>query len=1154
MASRTPLSASTPSAATRRSPRRGRSTSWRPPRRGDEIERAALGKRATLLFNVGEEQRAFYGVVAAVRLAAVHNADRSIKYNLRVVPRLWTLKRKKRTRIFQKMRVPDIVTAVLLEAGIAARWQLTRAYPEREYVTQYEETDYRFVKRLLAEAGIYFYFPEGPAVDPAALAADAAVGAAAAAGSAVLDAVAGQAVGSLVGSVASMAETLIPGDTVICADDAACYPPLRGDDGAALAASTAAALAPAIGDVLGAGDGIAGAVIGGASAMAGTLIAGLTEGARPVPVLRFLANEEAAVSKHDKLTRFSLRNTVRSSAAAFRSYDPDRPMVRLQSVAVSTQPFPPSPFEIAAAAAAAAENAATTAEALVPGAAGALSAVDTAISTADAVVNEVGAALGQKVPFEVYEHHDPFLFPKWSFGGDEAPRILRQKRRRASIATGEGGCSDLCPGHRFALDGPPGRAARRRVRGRQRGAPRGDPPRGGQAVDRLLEHLRVRARRNDVRAAAAQAEERAGFADGDRGRARGGGDPRRREGTDQGPVPVGSRGHLRREQLVLDQGDATLGRRGLGPSVHSQDRHGSGGRLRGRRPGQADGAGVALQRDAPALVQAARGQDEERHPHAEHAGRGRVNELSFEDAAAREQVYLHAQRAFDEVVEQNHTLLVKNDELLRILGKRVDRVEKDLDEHVGGDHRSRVDGNRIDVVAGSADRRVSGMLVTRVEGRERRDVARHADLVYAEDLTTRVLGCMTTIVGKSPKKRAWVTHAEGTAELSGLDRVKLVSESEVVLTVGKSSLRITPDRIEIDAPAVVVKGKGGSMGVGDEGLSFKAKDGAQAEMGKKLLLKTPGASLAMDKEVKVDGAKILLNSPDQAKDAPPKDPDPPTKVELVDQDGKPVPYQRFVVKQDDGTEVGGKTDKDGKAEPDLKSGGKVVFPDVTMPGDESGKGDLLPHVVAQGEYLAKLAFVHGFDADQVWNDPKNQELKERRLDPNVLAPGDVLHIPAKKQEGKPIQKGQSNRYDVKVPTVKVDLLFRDGDQSLANEAAEVDGLGDPDPDAPRSTDGGGKLSLDVPVTVRELFVTFPKRERLAMHFFVGDVDPVSEGTGVAQRLVNLGYLPAYFDDDPDQEGDLVKKALAAFQAENGMEPTGEVDDATRNALRDGHQL
>src|SRR5690349_13085720 len=86
---------------------------------GDAVEQAALGRRAKLLFNVGEAQRAFYGVVAAVRLVQVHHVDHAIKYRVRVVPRLWLLKRKQRTRIFQNMRVPDIVTAVLAEAGIA---------------------------------------------------------------------------------------------------------------------------------------------------------------------------------------------------------------------------------------------------------------------------------------------------------------------------------------------------------------------------------------------------------------------------------------------------------------------------------------------------------------------------------------------------------------------------------------------------------------------------------------------------------------------------------------------------------------------------------------------------------------------------------------------------------------------------------------------------------------------------------------------------------------------------------------------------------------------------------------------------------------------------------------------------------------------------
>jgi uncharacterized protein involved in type VI secretion and phage assembly len=1113
---------------------------------GDPAEQTALGQRAVLLFNVGEAQRAFYGIVSSVRLEQVNHADRSIKYLVRVVPRLWLLRRKQRTRIFQKMRVPDIVTAVLLEAGIATRWQLTRAYPQREYTTQYEETDYRFVKRILAEAGIFFYFPEGPAVDAAALTADAVVGAAAAAGSSVLDAVAGPALGSLVGSAASLAETLIPGDTVICADDASCYPPLRGDDAGALAASTAAALAPAIGDVLGAGGGIAGAVVGSASAIAGTVIADLAEGGRASPVLRFLANEQAAVAKHDKVTRFILHNTVRSSAAAFRDYDPDRPMVRLQSAAVSTVPFPPSPFEIAAAAAATAENVATAAQSLVPGAAAELAAVGDAVAVVDGAVNQVGAALGQKVPFEVYEHHSPFLFPKWAFGSDEAPRILRQKRRRASIASGEGGCSDLCPGHRFALEEHP--------------APqldgdyvvtsvehRGEThPAEGKAwtvywntfdcAPTAVTYVPPRAKRKSVQVALTA--------------------------TVVGPpgeeIHVDAMGQIR-VQFHWDR----EGKYDANSSCWIRTMHPWGGA----------GWGVQfIPRVGMEVVVTFEGGDPDKpmvlgslyngtHPPPfllpgdktrsgwrtqSSPGGGGFNELSFEDAAANEQIYLHAQRNLNEVVEKNHTLLVRNDEFLKVLGNRLDTVEKNLEEHVRGDQSSFVEGNRTDVVKGNDERRVTGMLASRVEGRERHEVQGLADLVYADDLTVRVLGCSTTIVGKNDKKRSWTTHAEGTAALSGLDRLELSSDKEIVLRVGDSSLRMTKDRIELASSAIATSGEGGKLSVGKDGLSMKSKD-TQMVMSDQIVMKSKSASVAMGTEVKVDGSKILLNSPANAKDEPPKPPDPPTKIALTDQDGNPVPFQRFVARLDDGSEVGGKTDKEGKAELELASGGKIVFPDVTMEG-QPPQGDLQPYVIRQGDHVAKLAFVHGFDADAVWNDGKNAELKAKRKKPSIVHPGDILYFPRAKQEGLALSKGTSNPYTVDIPKKTLRLVFKD--DRLFGAKYVIEGLGAP---LEGATDGEGVLTAQIPVHLREVNVVFP-----AVHVeygvLLGDLDPIEETTGVRKRLEHLGHRAAtQGDSESDAEAEAAdREAIAAFQTAQGMEATGTLDDATRAALADAH--
>ncbi len=189
---------------------------------------------------------------------------------------------------------------------------------------------------------------------------------------------------------------------------------------------------------------------------------------------------------------------------------------------------------------------------------------------------------------------------------------------------------------------------------------------------------------------------------------------------------------------------------------------------------------------------------------------------------------------------------------------------------------------------------------------------------------------------------------------------------------------------------------------------------------------------------------------------------------------------------DDGSEVSGVTDKDGKAEPDLKSGGKVLFPDLSMPGDKSDEGDLRPYVVRQGDYLTKLAFAQGFDVDEVWNHPKNEEVKSLRKDHHILAPGDVLQVPVKKKEGMPIQKGGANPYQAKVPKVEVKLCLRRGTRLLRNEPYTVLGLeGDW---SSTTTDGDGKLTLAVPVTVREVEVILT-RAKLRFPILIGDWTP-----------------------------------------------------------------
>lgn len=209
---------------------------------------------------------------------------------------------------------------------------------------------------------------------------------------------------------------------------------------------------------------------------------------------------------------------------------------------------------------------------------------------------------------------------------------------------------------------------------------------------------------------------------------------------------------------------------------------------------------------------------------------------------------------------------------------------------------------------------------------------------------------------------------------------------------------------------------------------------------------------------------------------------------------------------------------------------------------------LLPHVIAQGEHLEKLAFAGGFDAKEVWNDPKNEAIRALRKDPLVLAPGDVVYLPEGKRESLPIQKGATNKYKAKVPRVDVHLVLHDekGDP-LANEPYVIEGLPGEENRAPRATGGDGAVSFQAPVHLREVTLFFPQKHlRLAVG--VGDLDPVEERSGIAGRLRNMGFLRA----GPSPTDEEIESGIRAFQRSRALPETGALDAPTTEALRSAH--
>ena len=73
-----------------------------------------------------------------------------------MVPEIWELTRTFRSRIFQHITVPDILKTVF--DGYDVDYQFVGTFEERNYCTQYQESDFDFASRLMEEEGIYYYF------------------------------------------------------------------------------------------------------------------------------------------------------------------------------------------------------------------------------------------------------------------------------------------------------------------------------------------------------------------------------------------------------------------------------------------------------------------------------------------------------------------------------------------------------------------------------------------------------------------------------------------------------------------------------------------------------------------------------------------------------------------------------------------------------------------------------------------------------------------------------------------------------------------------------------------------------------------------------------------------------------------------------------
>ncbi|RON60439.1 type IV secretion protein Rhs [Pseudomonas fluorescens] len=124
-----------------------------------DLERL-LSQPAFLQF--GHNGEGIHGRIEEVMLG--ESGKRLTRYALTLVPALHYLQFSYDQRIFQKLTVPQIIAQVLQRHGIQSDvFTFNVALnPEREYCTQYDESDFAFIQRLCAEDGIAWHHQHSP--------------------------------------------------------------------------------------------------------------------------------------------------------------------------------------------------------------------------------------------------------------------------------------------------------------------------------------------------------------------------------------------------------------------------------------------------------------------------------------------------------------------------------------------------------------------------------------------------------------------------------------------------------------------------------------------------------------------------------------------------------------------------------------------------------------------------------------------------------------------------------------------------------------------------------------------------------------------------------------------------------------------------------
>lgn len=237
-------------------------------------------------------------------------------------------------------------------------------------------------------------------------------------------------------------------------------------------------------------------------------------------------------------------------------------------------------------------------------------------------------------------------------------------------------------------------------------------------------------------------------------------------------------------------------------------------------------------------------------------GAANFNELRFEDKKGSEQLYIHAEKNQDIVVENDETHSVGHDRKKDVGNDETTHVKHNRTETVDNDETITIGGNRTEQVAKDETITISGARTESVTKDETISISGARTETVSKDESISISGARTETVGKDES----VSIAKNQTLDVGSNRTATVGKDESITVGGGQSLSVGKDQ-----QASIAKNQ--SLTVGEARTTSVGKDDT-LQVGKNLTitaadsitLKTGSASITMKKDgtISIKGKDISI--------------------------------------------------------------------------------------------------------------------------------------------------------------------------------------------------------------------------------------------------------------------------------------------------------